>query len=131
LDQIPEEPHDDSPMLDRDHEHEQIEAEHLDEHNMNEFKEDKIADNEVVTTSDANGEVVAHASQVTDYRLCSALYKNLTLWDFIAQIDKVKKKKKQLKSMTRRRKNQIVSQMNPQMRQIPWKKMTRQQWTHL
>ena len=56
-----------------------------------EFEEDEIAQDEVIISSDDKGAIMARASQVTDYRLRSSLYKNLTLWDFVAQIDKVKK----------------------------------------
>jgi hypothetical protein len=54
-------------------------------------EEDEVAEDEVIITSDGKGDLMAHASQVSDYCLRSSQYKNLTLWDFIAQIDKVNK----------------------------------------
>jgi len=61
-----------------------------------EFEEDEVAEDEVTISSDDKGTIMARASQVTDYRLRSSLYKNLTLWDFVAQIDKVKNTRKKM-----------------------------------
>ena len=64
---------------------------------VHEFEEDEIAEDEVIISSDDKGEIMARASQVTDYRLRSTLCKNLTLWDFIAQVDKTKSTSKNAK----------------------------------
>src|SRR6202050_4114917 len=66
-------------------------TEHPENNGVNEFEEDEIAEDEVIITSDDKGEIMACASQVTNYRLRSTLYKNLTSWDHITQVDKIKK----------------------------------------
>jgi len=58
---------------------------------LEEVEEDELAEDEVIISSNNDGELTPRASQVTDYRLRSTVFKNLTLWDFIAQIDKVKR----------------------------------------
>jgi hypothetical protein len=64
----------------------------LTDHSAQDSEEDEVvAEDEVIISSDGKGDIMAHASQVTDYCLQSPQFKNLTLWDFIAQIDKVNK----------------------------------------
>jgi uncharacterized protein YuzE len=65
-------------------------ADYINDTEPNEFEMIDVEDDEVVISTDEDGKIIAHTDQVADYSLRSALWKNLTLWEFISRIDKIK-----------------------------------------
>ena len=57
---------------------------------VNEFGMTDVEDDEVVISTDKNSKIIACTDQVANYGLRSALWKNLTLWEFIIRINKIK-----------------------------------------
>jgi hypothetical protein len=53
-----------------------------------------VDEDEVMITPDNKGGIAVCSSQMMDYCLCSKSFQNLTLWDFVTQMEKVKTTRK-------------------------------------